>query len=103
MYHYMFKVIINDVLCGFVLFTAGYWSSFRDYIHIASYAKAKEDGLLLESGMSYRIKVKFCAGQMCYPPLYSDGVTVTANAPVTGSMLVQYTENHITNTSQVTV
>ncbi|XP_053400999.1 uncharacterized protein LOC128557566 [Mercenaria mercenaria] len=53
----------------------------------------EKSGLFLSAGRTYRVSLRFCAGQYCFKPVHSDGVTVVPNPPTTGNMSVTYTTN----------
>jgi hypothetical protein len=46
--------------------------------------------LAMVSGRRYRSVVKFCYGNVCYDPVYSDGVLIQAKPPAPGAMEVIY-------------
>ncbi|XP_052095906.1 uncharacterized protein LOC127731088 [Mytilus californianus] len=54
--------------------------------------------LNLEPGLTYRIKVKFCADYICFPIMYSNGVTIIPNAPGTGGLSVTLDKNKMSVT-----
>lgn len=56
--------------------------------------------LLLDPGRTYRLSVKFCADQVCFPALKTSGVTIIPNKPVTGPISVDYT-HHTNSTDKV--
>ncbi|KAL3843250.1 hypothetical protein ACJMK2_021192 [Sinanodonta woodiana] len=68
------------------------WSNFRKYEHIHMSNEVRQQDIDLQPGRTYRIALKFCAEQICFHPVYSNGVTVTPSPPVTGTLSVQYSE-----------
>ncbi|OPL20518.1 hypothetical protein AM593_02200, partial [Mytilus galloprovincialis] len=42
----------------------------------------------LEPGKTYRVVVKFCAEDLCFPPVYGNGLTVIVNPPSSGNITV---------------
>lgn len=43
----------------------------------------------MEPGKTYRAVVKFCAEDLCFPPVYGNGLTVIVNPPSSGNITVQ--------------
>ncbi|KAK3612522.1 hypothetical protein CHS0354_024494 [Potamilus streckersoni] len=68
------------------------WSTFREYEHIHMSTEVRQHGIDLHSGRKYRVALRFCAGQICFYPEYSNGVTVTSSPPVPGTMSVLYSQ-----------
>ncbi|XP_052095904.1 uncharacterized protein LOC127731085 [Mytilus californianus] len=65
-----------------------YWTEFLDFTYIGNHHRMTIGNLNLEPGLTYRIKVKLCADDICFPIMYSNGVTIIPNTPVTGGLSV---------------
>ncbi|CAC5401969.1 unnamed protein product [Mytilus coruscus] len=65
-----------------------YWTEFLDLTYIGNHHRMTVGNLNLEPGLTYRIKVKFCVDDICFPIMYSNGVTILHNTPVTGGLSV---------------
>ncbi|XP_076085163.1 uncharacterized protein LOC143055975 isoform X1 [Mytilus galloprovincialis] len=78
-----------------------FWSTFNEmdyqYTSIHQNMALTASDLLLDPGRTYRLSVKFCADQVCFPALKTSGVTIIPNKPVTGPISIDYT--HHTNTT----
>ncbi|XP_069133969.1 uncharacterized protein [Argopecten irradians] len=68
----------------------GIWTVIRDFEHLSTSYEAEVNDLSLLPGRSYRVALKLCAGLICYAPIYTDGVLVLANPPVTGNLMVTH-------------
>jgi len=61
---------------------------YQEFQHLRSPTSLVDGGLVLSPGRSYRIVLKFCAGETCYTPLLSSGVTVLSRPPTSGDISV---------------
>ncbi|XP_076086914.1 uncharacterized protein LOC143057491 [Mytilus galloprovincialis] len=85
-----------------------FWSTFNEmdyqYISINQNTKLTARGLSLEPGRTYRLSLKFCAGDVCFPAIKTSGVTIIPNKPVTGPISIDYTHHtNDTDKSQLTI
>ena len=67
---------------------ADFWSELCDLTFLGSHNSVIVSNLALQPGLAYRFKIKFCASNICFQTMYSNGVTVIPNKPVTGSLSV---------------
>ncbi|XP_071153805.1 uncharacterized protein [Mytilus edulis] len=65
-----------------------YWTEYLDFNYIGNHHRMTIGNLNLEPGLTYRIKVKLCGDDICFPVIYSNGVTVLNNKPVAGGLSV---------------
>ncbi|XP_033753115.1 uncharacterized protein LOC117336612 [Pecten maximus] len=70
------------------------WYRFMDFIPTDTLLSAKTSSLLLEPGLRYRSVVQFCAGDICFQPRYSNGVTIIPSPPVTSPVSLFVTGNN---------
>lgn len=81
-----------------------FWNTFNEidyqYFSIQQYNNLTVRDLTLEPGRTYRLSVRFCADDVCFPALYTSGVTIIPNKPVAGPISIEYT-NHTNNTDKV--
>ncbi|XP_060084880.1 uncharacterized protein LOC132564227 [Ylistrum balloti] len=68
----------------------GIWTVVRDFEHLSTSYEVEANDLILLPGRSYRVALKLCAGLTCYAPIYTDGVLVLSNPPITGSLMVTH-------------
>ncbi|XP_053401015.1 uncharacterized protein LOC128557569 [Mercenaria mercenaria] len=74
---------------------ADIWKKTTEYQHLRTTTSyLEESGLFLSAGRAYRVSLMFCAGQYCFKPVHSDGVTIVPNPPTTGNMSVTFTTNN---------
>lgn len=62
---------------------------FKDFQYVGKHRYVSLNELDLQPGKSYRVVVKFCAENLCFPYVYSNGITVIYNPPVTGNISVE--------------
>ena len=74
---------------------AEHWEDTSEERHLISSLNSLSTKLSLTSGRAYRYSVKFCASELCFPSLHSDGVTVIHYPPVTGTIAVEYEHTNI--------
>ncbi|KAK3589056.1 hypothetical protein CHS0354_008706 [Potamilus streckersoni] len=67
-----------------------YWKDLSEYEHLPTLHELKGSELILQAGKTYRVAIELCADQFCYQPIFSDGVTVIPNPPITGGIDVFY-------------
>jgi hypothetical protein len=67
---------------------ADFWSELYNWTFLGSHNSVTVNNLDLQPGLAYRFKIKFCANKICFQTIYSNGVTVIPNKPVTGSLSV---------------
>ncbi|XP_071151404.1 uncharacterized protein, partial [Mytilus edulis] len=77
------------------------WKVFKDYEYIGRHKYATLSDLDLKPGNSYRAVVKFCAENLCFPPVNGNGVTVLISPPSTGNITLQLV--NMTNMNQLYV
>ena len=82
---YITKVNIHYL---FIWFTA-VWMPFKDFQYVGKHRYVSLNDLDLQPGKTYRVVIKFCAENLCFPYVYSNGVTVIYNPPVTGNISVE--------------
>lgn len=70
------------------------WTQFEQYQYVGKHRHTTLSVLDLKPGKSYRAVVKFCAEDLCYPPIYGNGVTIIVSPPTTGNVIVRV-ENSI--------
>ena len=73
----------------------------RDYEHISTGYQATVHDLVLLPGITYRVALKICASDLCFKPVYSNGVTVISNPPTAGSLTVTYNEGSINDSVSI--
>ncbi|KAK3801475.1 hypothetical protein RRG08_010055 [Elysia crispata] len=74
------------------------WEQHRSWEAISRQEQVYATGLSLLPGEKYRSSVQFCVGNACSNTLNSDGVTITPNAPISGTLSVEYTLSGATGT-----
>ncbi|XP_052082402.1 uncharacterized protein LOC127720030 [Mytilus californianus] len=72
------------------------------YISINQNTKLTARDLSLEPGRTYRLSLKFCAGDVCFPALKTSGVTIIPDKPVAGPISIEY-KYHINNTDKMEI
>ncbi|VDI18543.1 Hypothetical predicted protein, partial [Mytilus galloprovincialis] len=65
------------------------WMAFQPYTYVGKHRHETLTELNLKPGKSYRAVVKFCAEDICFPPVYGTGVTIISSPPSTGDIIVQ--------------
>ena len=68
------------------------WNVYKEFEHLRSPTNLAHGGIVLSPGRSYRIVLKLCAGETCYSPLRSNGLTVLSRNPSSGTLSVIYNE-----------
>lgn len=68
---------------------------YRDYEHLRTVGHLIHGGLVLTPGRTYRVLVKFCAGNICYYSLKSNGTTIISSPPNSGNIAVEYDETNL--------
>lgn len=66
-----------------------FWTRFEDFQHLKSRNHLHDATFFLTPGRRYRVVLKVCAGQFCFQPVYSNGVTVIPHPPKTGLISVE--------------
>lgn len=82
-----------------LIFPSDIWKVFKDYEYIGRHKYATLSDLDLKPGNSYRAVLKFCAENLCFPPVNGNGVTVLISPPSTGNITLQLV--NMTNMNQV--
>ena len=70
---------------------------FKDFRYVGKHHYVSLNELDLQPGKSYRVVIKFCAENLCFPYIYSNGVTVIYNPPVTGNISVEIKNTTLTH------
>ncbi|CAG2200973.1 unnamed protein product [Mytilus edulis] len=72
------------------------WKEYRKFQYVGKHQYITLSNLDLEPGKTYRAVVKFCAEDLCFSPVYGNGITVIVNPPSSGNITVQQVDepNH---------
>ncbi|KAK2161993.1 hypothetical protein NP493_1549g00025 [Ridgeia piscesae] len=90
---------ITNVKWGIQVRDTSAWQEFHEETDAGGVDHVIATNLHLEPGRQYRAVVQFCHPDGCFLPLYSDGVTVTPDAPVSnGFTSVSLTDTNLTFT-----
>ncbi|XP_076113981.1 uncharacterized protein LOC143082265 [Mytilus galloprovincialis] len=65
------------------------WKENREFQYVGKHQYITLSHLDLEPGKTYRAVVKFCAEDLCFPPVYGNGLTVIVNPSSSGNITVQ--------------
>ena len=72
------------------IYMIDYWTSKTEEVHTSTSSGEIIVNFPLNPGRSYRFGLKFCAADICYNTLYTNGVTVIPNPPKTGHIDISY-------------
>lgn len=81
---------LTDVFIRVEVKNGGSWSGVTEWVYLMTHYHHTFTGLNLSPGHTYRSSVKFCARLFCFAPINSNGVTVLANNPITGTMTINH-------------
>ncbi|KAI0242789.1 hypothetical protein LSAT2_011095 [Lamellibrachia satsuma] len=73
---------VTNVKWGIQEYNSSQWTDFRNTTDAGRVSHVIATNLHLEPGHTYRAVVQFCHPDGCFLPLYSDGVTITPDAPL---------------------